>query len=235
IEPLLYRAIRLSTRNRTSLNSLLKAIESKPAHFLHTSVRHLCLDRILETDATRILGVCTGVVDLALNSHLAGPDKLPLLAKMRPQKLSTYLYQLFGGAIDLAHPAFASVTHLDVIDINGLAHAQILAQIPTLPALTHLAFNSEVAEDAAHALLDTCHSLQLLLWIWIYPGGASGYRFTQTSHIYDVRFVKGRGTEDYWADWEASAKGLPSLWSRGDEFVARKRRGEIAATCYWLP
>ncbi|KAJ7602103.1 hypothetical protein DFH06DRAFT_1259673, partial [Mycena polygramma] len=213
IEPLLYRAIRLSTRNRTSLNSLLKAIESKPAHFLHTSVRHLQMQR-------ESWAVCTGVVDLALNSHWRVPISSRSSPKCVPQKLSTYLYQLFGGAIDLAHPAFASVTHLD---------------IPTLPALTHLAFNSEVAEDAAHALLDTCHSLQLLLWIWIYPGGASGYRFTQTSHIYDVRFVKGRGTEDYWADWEASAKGLPSLWSRGDEFVARKRRGEIAATCYWLP
>ncbi|KAJ6592524.1 hypothetical protein B0H19DRAFT_1364998 [Mycena capillaripes] len=40
--------------------------------------------------------------------------------------------------------------------------------------------------------------------------------------------------ENYIADWDTSAKGLPDMWSRADDLVARTRRGEIEATFYWL-
>ncbi|KAJ7307929.1 hypothetical protein DFH08DRAFT_975314 [Mycena albidolilacea] len=39
---------------------------------------------------------------------------------------------------------------------------------------------------------------------------------------------------DYWADWEAGARGGADAWCRGDDFVARKRGGLIEETCYWL-
>jgi len=59
------------------------------------------------------------------------------------------------------------------------------------------------------------------------------YKSARTLNIYDVRFVIGV-YYDYWAEWEAGAKGLPDAWAQGDDFVARKRNGDIEVTRYWL-
>ncbi|KAJ6456778.1 hypothetical protein C8R47DRAFT_186290 [Mycena vitilis] len=236
IEPLLYRVVRVWDRN--SLHALSRAIESKPTDFFKKCVRHLSLELGLPMggDAVRILGVCTGIVDLALDEHMASPKLLPVMATMSLQMLSVHLDFLFGGAIELAHPAFTYLTHLDVMDFgDSAAETLILAQLPALHALTHLALDHDVRPNAMQALLEQCPYLELGLSLWM-ASEQDDYRSAQHPHIYDVRFVIGYCSGDYyWASWEASALGRPNLWSLGDDFVARKRRGEIEATCYWLP
>ncbi|KAJ7620813.1 hypothetical protein DFH06DRAFT_1233210 [Mycena polygramma] len=236
--PLLYRVFRVSRFQGTSRIVFSQAMALKPAVFFHKCVRHLCLEDLRLADAVRILEVCTGVVDLALNRRVAHPDMLPILAEMSLRRLSADLDALFGagslfsGPIDLAHPSFTYVTHFDVLDFRDTD--LILAQVPALPALTHLALDSVVQPHSVQALLEKCPCLELGLSLCTYEE-QEYYQSAQTPHIYDVRFVMACRPRDYLADWEASAKGVPDLWSLGDEFVARKRRGEIEATCYWLP
>ncbi|KAJ6592517.1 hypothetical protein B0H19DRAFT_1245385 [Mycena capillaripes] len=151
------------------------------------------------------------------------------------RRLAIALCPLFGGSVsvDLAHPAFRSITHLDMFDaIDGLD--SVWPQISTLPALTHLALHRSAPRHIPimMTVLLECPRLELLLILWsLYA--ESHYASQQIPHVYDVRFVMGM-YNSYIVDWEAGAKGLPDMWSRADDFVARKRRGEIKETCYWL-
>ncbi|KAJ6529829.1 hypothetical protein B0H19DRAFT_1274215 [Mycena capillaripes] len=231
IEPLLYRVIRLSKFN-VDLMSLLK---SKPAAFLQNAVRHLCFDSYGDAgQAKGILELCTGVVDLALEMAPANPILLPILATMSLRRLSTFLHDLFGDDINLGHPTFAFLTHLDLLDDDDNHLALILPHIPSLPALTHLALDYKVPRNTVQTLLEKCPRLALLACLWHWHMVA-GYHAAQTPHVYDVRFVIGRCRELYWADWEDCARGRTHLWSLGEDFVARKRSGDIEKTCYWLP
>ncbi|KAJ6629980.1 hypothetical protein B0H10DRAFT_2428046 [Mycena sp. CBHHK59/15] len=230
IEPVLYRVVRVNMDNDALMDGVLDAIKSKPADFFHKAVRHLCLDSYVTEDVgLPILEVCTGVVDLALNQQLASPTLLPVLAKMSLRRLSTSLHSLFDGEIDILHPLFTFLTHLDLLDCTNHDVTETLAQIPSFAALTHLALDW-VRMDMAETLLENCPRLELLLCLY----DELDYKDAQTPHVYDIRFVIGQYDRDYRADWEAGAKGLPHLWSLGDDFVARKRRGAIEATCYWI-
>ncbi|KAJ6468556.1 hypothetical protein C8R47DRAFT_806213 [Mycena vitilis] len=235
IEPLLYRVVRVSELKEASLYPFLKAVGSKPANFFHKSVSHLCLECMPSPDAVRILEVCTGVVDLGRGSLVTSPDLLPFLANMPLQRLSADLGALFGGAVDLAHPIFSSLTHLDMMDLGDYEwEPEILSHLRALDALTHLAITRDVPMHSAQALLERFPRIQLVLLLYV-SSEVDFYQRMQIPHIYDVRLVMGCCNEEYWANWEGSARGLPCLWSLGDEFVARKRRGEIDASCYWLP
>ncbi|KAJ7859416.1 hypothetical protein B0H13DRAFT_2067792 [Mycena leptocephala] len=231
IEPLLYRVIRVTRKNK---DAILTAIRSKPADFFPKAVRHLCLDFFIpEHEAREILEVCSGVINLGLDDALSNPALLPILANLPLEWLATSLCGLFREDIMPKHPLFASITHLDLFDPDIWAITQILPHIPTFPALTHLALDSlAVSVDRAQTLLAECPRLHLLLLLWqLYSGD---YTWTQIPHVYDVRFVIGLSPADYWGDWEDGAKGLPHLWSLGDDLVAGKRSKTIEATRYWL-
>ncbi|KAJ7928307.1 hypothetical protein B0H13DRAFT_2265166 [Mycena leptocephala] len=225
IEPLLYRVIYLTPETE---EALFDAMNSKPADFFANAVRHLCLPR-LEVKTRRILEVCTGVVDLAPN-HL-DPYVLPIIATMRLQRLSIDLHELFGGPVDLHHPLFAAITHLDLLDFPDEDHLQTLVQISILPALTHLALDYRVPRVLVETLLIECPRLALLLVLWSVH---ARYKSAQIPHVYDVRFVIGLCPQNYWGDWEAGAKGQSHMWSQADDFVAQKRSKTIEATRYWL-
>ncbi|KAJ7896130.1 hypothetical protein B0H13DRAFT_2034456 [Mycena leptocephala] len=223
IEPLLYRAIRATKENK---DGIMNAIKSKPADFFANAVRHLCLDSfILEQESRQILEVCCGVINLALNHNHTKPNLLPILSTMCLQRLSVFLHRLFGRTPDLLHPLFASLTHLDLLDNGdddeGLTY--ILAHIPKLPVLSHLALDPAVSQGSVETLLVECPRLKLLLVLW-----------SSIRHVYDVRFVIWLCPEDYWGDWEAGATGRPHFWSLGDDFVAQKRNKLIDETRYWL-
>ncbi|KAJ7933442.1 hypothetical protein B0H13DRAFT_2262881 [Mycena leptocephala] len=231
IELLLYRVAYLQNANPGVVRALLKP--TKPPEFFHKAVRHLALEsgHFSREDARRVLRLCKGVINLACDQSFTDPELLPILAEMRVQRLSLSLTLLVGEPC-LKHPLFASITLLDLFDIGGETVAKICAQIPTLPALTHLSVDFETPRTVLMRLLEESSRLGLLLILW--PSfHANLYRAAQIPHVYDVRFVIGQ-YHNYWASWEACAKGLPNLWSLGDDFVARKRRGEIEATCYWL-
>lgn len=234
---MLYRIVCLKSQNGRNLAlPLLKAMGTKPPEFFH-AVRHLALWYSSEIcsvdDVKQLLTLCKGVVDLSYG-NLADASLLPILAEMHLQRLSVCLEELFSGPPDLTHPLFRSITHLDICDNVDINAALIPAydQIPALPALTHLALDFRVPTNIALGLLEQCPRLELLIMLW--PQFYDDlYEEAQEPRVYDVRFVIGL-LEDYWKDWEAGAKGLSDSWAQGDDFVARKRNGQIDATRYWL-
>ncbi|KAJ7611108.1 hypothetical protein DFH06DRAFT_1245586 [Mycena polygramma] len=232
IEPLLYRTVVLkkpTDPTRVFFNS------TKPAEFFHSTVRHLAVrPSVYAAEAGQLLGLCKGTVDLIWCQTVPYDSLLPILAQMRIQRLAADLRNLFGGPIDPKHPFFASLTHLRVFESDPTAMRQVWGQISGLPTLTHLCVNGQADRDDLLAMLAECPRLRLLLVLW----GSfqrSIYERLQTPCVYDVRFVICQlDLGDYWANWEAGARGFSDLWSQGDDFVARKRRGDIDATCYWL-
>ncbi|KAJ7488322.1 hypothetical protein FB451DRAFT_735379 [Mycena latifolia] len=212
-------------------------MESKPLEFFH-ALRHPALWCTSETcsvdEIKRLLTLCKGVVDLSWG-NLPDPSFLPILAEMNLQRLSLGLKDLFDDSPDLTHPLFRSITHFDICDSAGAEKTtltQAFDQISALSALTHLALAFDVPRDIALPLLEQCPQLRLLLILW--PVWFHElYEQAQIPRAYDVRFVIGL-LDDCWKDWEAGAKGFSDSWAQGDDFVARKRNGEIPATRYWL-
>jgi hypothetical protein len=148
---------------------------------------------------------------------------------MRLQWLSASVDHIFGKgpSTDMTHPAFAHITHLDMYDDFGETRVRQATKrgIPALPSLTHLCLNEDVPWDVMQALLEECPQLKLLANFWSAPS-ETGHEHAQNVPFRDVRFVMGSYT-DYWGDWLAGAKGLTCFWDLADEFIARKRRGEI--------
>ncbi|KAJ6553069.1 hypothetical protein B0H19DRAFT_1155575 [Mycena capillaripes] len=234
IEPLLIRVVILCNgRDSERALRLLNLMDSKPPEFFH-AVRHLALGyftQICSDDKARqLLTLCKRVVNLSCSQ--SDPTFLPILAEMRIQRLSLSLTHLLGpldGVLDLAHP-FAYITHLDMCDGADIAELpditkQTWAQILALPALTHLCLDLVVPRDNLLAALANCPRLELLLVLCpLFPTRL--YESVRVPHVYDVRFVIALDG-DYYKDWEAGAKGLSDMWAQGNDFVARKRRGEV--------
>ncbi|KAJ6454757.1 hypothetical protein C8R47DRAFT_1166743 [Mycena vitilis] len=232
IEPLLYRAVRISGHDEATERPLLNAMASRSPAFFH-AVRHVILlglsDNFPEKDALRLLKLCTGLTSFGCNYAWTDRSILPILGEKRIRRLSITLSELFGAAeADLGHPLFHSVTHLDLLGREGIE--QVIGDVRKLPALTHLCLDWEVPEELVASALADCPSLTLLL-VQAYHG-AEPFDY----QIRDVRFVVGI-SGDYWVDWEACASHatqLTDFWSEAEDFVERRRNGEIEATRYWL-
>jgi hypothetical protein len=151
---------------------------------------------------------------------------------MHVRKLSGCLNKLFGSrdAVDFSHPLFLSITHLDVF--VDLADAAMYTRLATIPALTHLCLNGVIAWDIFRGLLADCSTLKLLVNVWNHQLASPAEKFANATPFVDARFVVATFM-DYWADWEAGAEGREDFWVAAEEFVARKRRGEIPGTFPW--
>ncbi|KAJ6583475.1 hypothetical protein DFH09DRAFT_978497 [Mycena vulgaris] len=242
IEPLLYRVVRADKDPPYSdlTHAVLHAATSgsKPPKFLEGAVRHLFLDSSApwsEDEALTVLRRCTGVINFAAIAAYSNPSILPILAGMYVQRFAVCLENLFGAyaAIDLTHGCFAFITHLDIFDTITEGETRICKDVPKLPALTHLCLNNDVPWDVVETLLTQCPRLELFVDLWPYTATMRAFGWAQQTPVSDVRFVVGV-YHDYWADWETGARGGANFWSSADDFVARKRRGEIEAGFYWL-
>jgi hypothetical protein len=202
---------------------------ARTPHFLHKAVHHLALDHVSLDEGTEILRLCTGVINFACSTQLVDPSFVPILAELGVQRLALCLQALFGGApINLTHSLFRSVTHLDILGVVGVESA--LAEISALPALTHLCLDPAMPWDVLMKVLEDCPHLELLLVQWSIYNEAQ-YISAQEPCLYDLRLVIGL-YYGYWEEWEAEANGVLVYWAEADDFVARKRRGEIEGTIY---
>ncbi|KAJ7206302.1 hypothetical protein GGX14DRAFT_643310 [Mycena pura] len=236
IEPFLYSAILVNDSRWAS--TFLKAIEIKGPAFAD-AVRHLCFhpSATLSTkNATNILKLCKGVTNFAPVGRFSNPTLLPVLATMHIQRLVVRLGNLFGGfhAIDLAHPLFMTITHLDIndaLDSDDAIARDVCPALPALPALTHLCLGTMASSPTLWTTLDMlladCARLELLGVLW--PRNCSTFSIP----LRDMRLVMGMD-RSVSADWAAGATGLPNFWTEAESFVARKRNGEISASCFWL-
>ncbi|KAF7334937.1 hypothetical protein MVEN_02243400 [Mycena venus] len=145
---------------------------------------------------------------------------------------------LFGSprAIDFTHPLFSQITHLEIFDhphtldpSNSVWH-----NLATIPFLTHLAFEDPFFVYICLTLLSTCHSLRVLVvrggpqWNRLGNLSIAGHRDEQQL-AKDPRFVMmGWGIRD----WQLGAHGGTDYWSQAEDWVAKRRSGDIDARQY---
>ncbi|KAJ7448996.1 hypothetical protein FB451DRAFT_758690 [Mycena latifolia] len=239
IEPLLYRVLCIIPARR--IQEILAALKAKPAPFLASKVWHVLMystTPVPPTEAVEsLLASCPGIIDLSVMVGV-GPSLLPLLGQMHIQRLGIDLRDLFtdwahalpdGSPINFGHPLFASVTHLDVFDT--LYDVEQLEGIATLPVLTHLALNTSVDAAFLKQILEACTSLQVLIVAFNEEVVDDANALAMDITFVDPRLVVATYNE-YFPDWELGARGGADIWRRADDFVARKRRGEIEAHEY---
>jgi hypothetical protein len=164
------------TRNSSSAEALLLAVQSKPANFFAHAVRNIELnffpskafpwdaeslnsdDGWSEAELFSVLHWCTGVIDLALIGDLSDHRLLSILAHMRPTHL-TLAADITSNLPNPPHfdvPIFENVTHLHLFDADVdlfdadssvLTNWSYWSEICGLSALTHLAFPCQTPND----------------------------------------------------------------------------------------
>ncbi|KAJ7293883.1 hypothetical protein C8J57DRAFT_1211275 [Mycena rebaudengoi] len=167
IEPILYRSL-VICQSSWSLSSLLRTIESRPNHYAKwiQSIRINPYFTSNDPAVARILSICTGTVHLVDLSY--GRTPFSVLCGLRLQSMCISLDSIDDreeGAY-FGHPAFAHLTHLQILD-----PPRRWPDIPFahLPALTHLAlqnYKTEIRVANAPVLKDIlsgCHILEVLV------------------------------------------------------------------------
>ncbi|KAJ7108397.1 hypothetical protein C8R43DRAFT_1162507 [Mycena crocata] len=243
IEPLLYTVLCL---DNARIRRFLKTTQSKPAPFLTSTVRHVLLYSSMDTldpDAiVTFLECCPGIVDLSLVSSIGGSRIRDALGAMRIQRLSIDMLDLFsdedGDAyepnIDLTHPLFRAVTHLDLFDDISVDGDEWLQQLSTLPALSCLHVNGGAHPAVLRDILADCPSLAVLLVAFHQSEASIARMFILEADFTDARMVVGLYYLDYSTEWELGARGGDDLWVHAERFVARKKQGEIKAHEYFM-
>ncbi|KAK7027748.1 tyrosinase central domain-containing protein [Favolaschia claudopus] len=237
IQPILYRVVRVNSRNGALVRFLLTSGRINPRRPDHplTLVRHLCLETVNSYctvhDGRWLVELCSGVVNLGLNFGFADPALLPILGKMRIKHLAVNLRVLFGNSpIDFEHPLFSSITHLSVFHAELVA--SVILDVALLPALTHLSLDSHLPRELVLSILPVCQELRVLLVVWHWSDKES-YIAARSPCVYDERFVIAL-YQDFWGVWEDSARAIRRPWLCAEELIAQKRKGEIEETRYWL-
>ncbi|KAJ6551286.1 hypothetical protein B0H19DRAFT_1157110 [Mycena capillaripes] len=235
IEPLLYRVVTIHTMALV----IKKAIQTKEASFFRDSVRHIQIGPSRHwsaVDTHALLRLCTRLVSVAYTRDPGGPVFLMALEDNRGiRRWSGRLEPLFGpSTLDLAHPVFHTVTHLDVLDGLRGDDTRICAALHTMLALTHVCLNGDMVEvDLLHRVLDQCTHLRVLVGMW--SGGRAKEMAARHRRdgVTDMRYVVTICTH-YWDDWEVGARGGTDFWVAAEAFVQRKHRGEIEESCNFL-
>ncbi|KAJ7263937.1 hypothetical protein C8J57DRAFT_1626513 [Mycena rebaudengoi] len=217
----------------------------EPAGFFHDSVRHILFERAYDwanQDINALLQRCTGLVGFATAYTHCTPDIRPMLAQLQVKYLTLELTYLFRDLpVDLRHPLFNSVTHLDLFDARNEFNNKIYRQLPLLPALTHLCLKSELPRSLPLRILKGCSNLRVLVnareQLEDPAHRAQLVEFERNPPVADARFVVAfviMSFNRFWTDLDIIGRGVRPLWAHADELIAKKSRGEIEASCFWL-
>lgn len=142
--------------------------------------------------------------------------------------------QLFGAehyeeaAIDIEHPLFVAVTHLelfDEFDIEDDEGPAWFIHLCNLPALTHLSFNSAAHPDALRRILASFPLLQVLLVTFPTTDDTSELfaEYVGELGVADTRLVIATYGDCY-DDWEIGARGGDDIWVWAEEVIARQKQ-----------
>ncbi|KAJ7865407.1 hypothetical protein B0H13DRAFT_2067808 [Mycena leptocephala] len=227
LEPLLYTVLRLDSS--ALLAAVLESLDAKPASFLASNVRHVLVyasSYVLRFEAVeKLLELCSGIRSLSLIGDITGSNLLPALGNMNIQRLSVDSESRDEDSpVDLEHPLFAAVTHLDIFDDIDIEEEepegmQWLQSLSILPALTHLAFSTAPNPRVLHDVLENCPHIRVLLVVFPITDTNGAKAYVEELSVVDARL---------------GARGGKDIWIRAEEFMTRKRRGEVEVGDYFL-
>ncbi|KAJ7633926.1 hypothetical protein DFH06DRAFT_1303320 [Mycena polygramma] len=230
VEPLLYRVF--SFRD----NSIRFAAENKSAEFLRAAVRHVFFDKGFDRwDRKKdLLLKFTGAINIYVYSYIDLPLLL-VLDNMRPEKLSfVFNINTEPPLSTLQRSLFRHVTHLDLYFLAGNINNKLLpavwqewSHLASLPAISHLCLSPRFHTDVLPRALIECPWISVVVAaFWSAYEWVAAIEFTRSNTIRDPRFVV-MVIPDSEADWKIGARGGADFWVRAEEFISRKRRGEI--------
>jgi hypothetical protein len=204
---------------------VISAIRAKSPSFFPIAVRNLMLLHDDSYDAATILGVCTGVENLAISY---GQEAwIPLIASLPLKHLYASCSSLLR-TLRPTHPVFSRLTHLELEDSLADPDGSGGLVLASLPRLTHLSFSYSGLIPLCPKLLGSCRALRVLACLNQYALLLN--EAYAVSLMCDVRFVIMR-IANYVKDWHIGAEGGADYWSRAEDFIERRRTGEINCTC----
>ncbi|KAJ7107387.1 hypothetical protein C8R44DRAFT_804561, partial [Mycena epipterygia] len=249
IEPLLYTAIGIDVFDSirgSGAEMLLARIATKGPEFFSNAVRHMLICSLDYTvsndqpwfgkDLETVFRICTGVDHLLLLADLGKPPLLQMLAAtdMRPKSVYLMVVDLLHPQLDFAYPLFRKVSHLAVA---GFSHPQPMHEnwrhwstICRLPSLTHLALGSSASPNLVHAIFTGAPHLEVLIGC---VDAHTAALFSEELVLHDVRLVLG-GLDRIELRFHTWSHSLDELWTQAEEFVSRKRSGQIRVSDYYL-
>jgi hypothetical protein len=216
-------------------------MQTKPASFFEKSVRHVLLNSIVyppqqespedlfsEEEDVALLRLCPRLLSFYCLVDHCKPVLLPILeGLLQARRWTGSLQCLFGSAadVDLRHPFFLSVTHMEIFEVD----MHICAGLASMLTLTHLCLDENLEVAILAHVLDHCSNLQVLVNMFDFQGDAQGV--ADNPPVTDVRFVVvAIACHSYWDEWELGARAGVDFWVAADTFIARKRRREIDGT-----
>ncbi|KAF7358397.1 hypothetical protein MVEN_00889800 [Mycena venus] len=248
VKPLLYRTIPVCEENGDvpeghllfRIDTLLDMIQS--GIFPGDAVRNLLIQ--VDGDRTTLLSACPNTENLWINADL-GPNLFPQISVFPLKRLTCNLMVLFGPErpMDFTYRLFSRLTHLEILD-SMLFNAsdtevdpKMLLDLAVIPHLSHLAFaHVEDFSDVGFIdfflpLLRGCKSLRLLIVFDPYVHILIPRHKDKEELVRDERFVVMEN-KFYTKEWILGAHTGIDYWSRADDFVAKRRSGEIDALEY---
>ncbi|KAF7303826.1 hypothetical protein MIND_00612400 [Mycena indigotica] len=238
IEPLLYRVLR--TDHAPTSTAIHQAMATQPPEFLRGRVRHLYFDwSWMQEDCYLVLDQCTAITSFAATLHFSPTRILPLIDALdNLHYWNSSMRAIFGELerVDLSRKGFQNITHMHMFDLLEDEHLAMASQLLQLPRLTHLALNNP-PDLISGSLLRGCRHLLVFNRILTQSVTLDQAREMANKLPFegqDERYLVSLFPERYWDDWTNGAFGGEDIWTRAEDFLAKKRRGEISASCYLL-
>ncbi|KAJ6593241.1 hypothetical protein B0H19DRAFT_1089504 [Mycena capillaripes] len=247
VEPSLYRTIALSRLNDTgaqypahSQDTLFPILDSESRPALRAAVRNFLFALLSPDGGAFVLSRCPRIENL----YMTGPqvsELLPSIADLpNLKRFHCNLEMLFssapGGHIDFTHRLFERITHLELFDsyvwpADFDRDRHTWAELARLPALTHLAFYGAIFVSVALRLLQTCPSL-LILVLKLRPREDADAVVDDCPDAQeltkDPRFVvRSYRQVVIMRDWQRGAYTGRDFWTRAEEWVGKRRAGEV--------
>ncbi|KAJ7087461.1 hypothetical protein C8R44DRAFT_820131 [Mycena epipterygia] len=237
VERLLYRTIAISRTPPIqgypifTTDIVLSAIRStsKPADFFRDSVRNLLLHAVPEDTMKEILSKCTRVENLWASGVGRAARLLDLSSTVSLPLKQLYMnFSPLLPAIQARHPLFAQITHVELMSLPIPDDITMwCSTLSLLPRLTHLSFNDEDFIPMCLPFLQNCKLLAVLVSLDGKPP-APEY---EDALARDPRFVV-MCSSWFFKDWQMGVHVGRDYWSRAEDFIAKRRSGEIDARQY---
>ncbi|KAK7038471.1 hypothetical protein R3P38DRAFT_2906153 [Favolaschia claudopus] len=240
ISPLLYRVLIITAPRSTEV---LAALESKPEIALDDAVRHIFLHDISRIeDSATLLTRCTGVRSLSFGVANLTPEFLHSLRLMHLRKLCIdvpyFAYRLGWSWNAFRHTNFSSLTHLAMFQEsvwNEYPDWSELDGLDSLSSLTHLALCPALANWILHPVVKALPRVVLfVVCAWNRPKEFTFARYRLSVVEQDPRVVLMAMTRQHEEDWKRGSWGGDDFWVRAEMFLARKRAGDVEATCHLI-
>jgi hypothetical protein len=170
------------------------------------------------------LAACSGIRNLFAQFNLYGD--MHLLGILQDVQVLVIDVEAISerAAVDVPHPLFLNVAHLELLDINDISvwnAADVYAHLASIPRL--VALNMILNDIVSHTDLRDGTRLECIVFL------LSLADKMDTSPLFgDVRFVFIRQKDDYRLYWLRGATTGNDCWAHADAFIAARRAGNIS-------